>query len=242
MKEYSLHKKNIENNGFTIIEDFYSPGEVDRMIEVIDQSDQSNSSFRKSNDLFAIRKFLHEIPAIKQFIFNDRLRSWISELFGENYFPVKSIYFDKPGSSNWFVSYHQDLTISVDKKIELDGFGPWSIKPGQFSVQPPLYILENIYTIRIHFDDTNENNGALKVIPGSHRKGIYRPQLIDWSKEKEVSCNVKRGGIMIMKPLLLHSSGRTVNNDQRRVAHIELSDLELPSPLQWSEKIGVNAF
>jgi ectoine hydroxylase-related dioxygenase (phytanoyl-CoA dioxygenase family) len=50
-----------------------------------------------------------------------------------------------------------------------------------------LDILENIYTIRIHLDDTDENNGALKVVPKSHAKGIYRPETIDWTVETEQS-------------------------------------------------------
>ena len=87
---------------------------------------------------------------------------------------MKSIYFDKPAGSNWFVSYHQDLTISVNAKIDLGGFGPWTVKQDQYAVQPPLQILENNFTIRIHLDDTDENNGALKVIPGSHLKGVCR--------------------------------------------------------------------
>ncbi|MEI9955286.1 MAG: phytanoyl-CoA dioxygenase family protein [Ferruginibacter sp.] len=101
---------------------------------------------------------------------------------------------------NWFVSYHQDLTISVDKKITLEGFGPWATKQNQFSVQPPLQILEDNFTIRIHLDNTDENNGALKVIPGSHLKKVYRPETIDWTIEKEAVCKVNKGGVMIMKP------------------------------------------
>ena len=149
---------------------------------------------------------------------------------------VKSIYFDKHETSNWFVTYHQDLTISVDKKIENKGFGPWTVKSNQFAVQPPLNILENIFTLRIHLDDANENNGALKVVPKSHLKGICRLETIDWSLEPETTCNVPKGAIMIMKPLLLHSSGKTINNKKRRVIHIEFSNLELPHDMNWAEK------
>ncbi|HSC40278.1 MAG TPA: phytanoyl-CoA dioxygenase family protein, partial [Chitinophagaceae bacterium] len=137
--------------------------------------------------------------------------------------------------SNWFVSYHQDLTISVDRKTEADGFGLWTIKQGWFAVQPPMPILESNYTIRIHLDDTDEANGALKVIPGSHRKGVYRPETIGRVIETEAVCRVKRGGVMIMKPLLLHSSGRTTNDNRRRVVHIEFSRHALPDGLQWAE-------
>nr|WP_317166891.1 phytanoyl-CoA dioxygenase family protein [Chryseobacterium indologenes] len=160
------------------------------------------------------------------------------EIFGEKYFVVKSIYFDKPETSNWYVAYHQDLTISVDKKMELQGFGPWTTKQNYFAVQPPLEILENIYTIRIHLDDTDENNGALKVIPESHSKGIYRRETIDWKVETENICNVRKGGIMLMKPLTLHGSNRTTNGKKRRVIHIEFSDMELPEALKWSEKMN----
>lgn len=139
--------------------------------------------------------------------------------------------------SNWFVAYHQDLTISVDKKVETENFGPWTVKQNQFAVQPPLEILKSNFTIRIHLDDTDEQNGALKVIPKSHN-AIYRPETIDWEKESEVVCNVNKGGIMIMKPLLLHSSGRTTNNKKRRVIHIEFGNQNLPQNLNWSEYLN----
>ncbi|SHF87697.1 Phytanoyl-CoA dioxygenase (PhyH) [Chryseobacterium arachidis] len=86
-------------------------------------------------------------------------------------------------------------------------------------------------------DDTDENNRALKVVPKSHSKGIYRPETIDWTVETEEICSVEKGGIMIMKPLLLHGSNRTTNGKKRRVIHIEFSDLELPEELNWSERI-----
>lgn len=230
------HKNSIQENGFTVINNFFSEGEIEKIGEVIQNIDTSRETFRKSDDLFAIRQFLKEIPEVKDLIFNDNIKNIITGIFGEQYFVVKSIYFDKPEKSNWYVAYHQDLTISVDKKTELAGFGPWTTKQDQFAVQPPLDILENIFTIRIHLDDTDEHNGALKVIPKSHSKGIYRPETIDWSVETETICSVEKGGIMIMKPLLLHGSNRTTNGKKRRVIHIEFSDRRLPEGLHWSEK------
>lgn len=234
------HKTEILRNGFTVLNDIYTEDEVNKIAYIIDTADTSGETFRKSADLFAIRQFLKEVPETVPFIFNENLCNIIRQLFGEKYFVVKSIYIDKPEQSNWFVAYHQDLTISVDKKAEVEGYGPWTVKQNQFAVQPPINVLENIYTIRIHLDDTDENNGALKVVPGSHAKGIYRPETIDWSVETETTGNVKAGGIMIMKPLLLHSSGRTTNNNKRRVIHIELSDIELSQELQWAERSHVN--
>ncbi|PIF47015.1 phytanoyl-CoA dioxygenase PhyH [Chryseobacterium sp. 52] len=232
------HKKYILEKGFTVINSVFSDDEIEKITETIKKADTSRENFRKSDDLFAVRQFLKEIPKVKDLIFNDTVKTIIRELFGEKYFTVKSIYFDKPETSNWYVAYHQDLTISVDKKLEMEGFGPWTTKYNQFAVQPPLSILENIYSIRIHLDNTDEYNGALKVVPGSHAKGICRPETIDWSTETERICSVEKGGIMIIKPLILHGSNRTTNGKRRRVIHIEFSDRELPEGLQWSERIN----
>ena len=232
------HKSHILEYGFAVINNVFSQKELEEIKHALQNIDTSKENFRKSEDLFAIRQFLKEVPEIKSLVFNENIQRVIKKIFGEKYFVVKSIYFDKPETSNWYVAYHQDLTISVDKKLDLPDFGPWTTKKNQFAVQPPLNILENIYTIRIHLDDTDQNNGALKVVPKSHTKGIYRPETIDWTIETEEICNVEKGGIMIMKPLTLHGSNRTTNGKKRRVIHIEFSDMELPEVLKWSERMN----
>ncbi len=234
------YKEQFSNNGYIILLDIFSKSEIENICQSIEQSDKSKETFRKSADLFAIRQFLKEIPEVNNCIFNNLLVNIIREIFGHDYFITKSIFFDKPGSSNWYVAWHQDLTISVDKKNEVAGFGAWTNKQNQFAVQPPLSYLENNFTIRIHLDETNLANGALKVIPGSHKKGVWRADAINQSMYKEDICNVPAGGVMIMHPLLMHSSGRTTNNKQRRVIHIEFSNKELPSDLNWSEKLLLN--
>ena len=233
------NRQELNHLGFTVLDNIFSDAEIDNILSAINSCDTSNPTFRISQDLFAIRQFLKEIPAIQTLIFNSKLKFTIKNILGDNFFVVKSIYFDKPEKSNWFVSYHQDLTISVDKKTSIANYGPWSVKQNQFAVQPPLDILKNIYTIRIHLDNTDENNGALKVVPKSHLKGIYRPETIDWTKESEVICSVSKGGIMLMRPLLLHSSSRTTNAKQRRVIHLELSNTDLDPELNWAEKINI---
>lgn len=230
-------KEKIQIEGFAVIDGIYNDQEIEQIVEVIDSLDSSSPTFRKSKDLFAVRQILKEAPAIQNIIFSTNVKAVLEELFGCDYFVTKSIYFDKPASSNWFVPYHQDLTISVDAKSELQGFENWTVKQGQYAVQPPLSVLENNFTLRIHLDDTNENNGALKVIPKSHARGIYRADSINWEQEKETTCNVRKGGIMVMKPLLLHASNRTTNEKRRRVIHIEFSKSNLPYPINWAEKI-----
>jgi ectoine hydroxylase-related dioxygenase (phytanoyl-CoA dioxygenase family) len=214
---WTQYKTQVDANGFAIIDTVCTDNEIADIISVIEKTEARGETLRKSVELFAILQFLKEIPGVLPLLLNSKLRQVIGTIIGSDYFVVKSIYFDKPKTSNWFVAYHQDLTISVNKKADIQNFGPWTVKQNQFAVQPPLQILESIYTIRIHLDETNQDNGALKVIQRSHSKKIYRPEIINWNIKTEAVCNVTKGGIMIMKPLLLHSSGRTINNKRRRL-------------------------
>jgi ectoine hydroxylase-related dioxygenase (phytanoyl-CoA dioxygenase family) len=229
----------IEKDGFSVVNDIFTDEEINHLLKAISLADHGKALFRKNAGLFAIRQFLKQVPVATGIIFNHKLRSALFEIFGDDYFLVKSIYFDKPEASNWFVAYHQDLTIAVDKKQALEGFGPWTIKQNQFAVQPPLEILQDNFTLRIHLDHTDENNGALKVIPNSHLRGLYRPGKTDLAKQTECICDVNKGGIMLMKPLLLHASGRTTNHAQRRVVHLEFSRSILPGDIDWAECIQV---
>lgn len=227
----------INSEGFTIINSVYTDNEIEKLISLIEKMTENKTetaTFRKSQDLFAIRQFHKEIPETLPFIFNQNLHDIIESTFGKGYFITKSIYFDKPEKSNWFVAYHQDLTISVDRKIEAENFENWTTKQNHFAVQPPMAILEKNFTIRIHLDKTTKENGALKVINNSHSKGIFRVENLE--TENETICEVEKGGIMIMKPLLFHASNKTTNNERRRVIHIEFSNQKLPSELEWSEK------
>ncbi len=235
MQDFSINNKQIADEGFTIIDSIFSNEEIAAIINRIETADSSNEKFRKTADLFAIRQFLQEVP-VADLLFNESLKIIVRKIFGNNYFLVKSIYFDKPEQSNWFVSYHQDLTISVDRKAELENFGPWTSKQNQFAVQPPVEFLENSFTIRIHLDDTNDENGALKILPGSHKEGICRIENRNKTIDEKI-CNVNAGGIMIMKPLLFHSSSRSTNNKKRRVIHLEFCALDLPREVNWAEKM-----
>lgn len=230
-------KNEITSEGFTIINNVYTENEIEKIIFLIEKKTENNTenaTFRKSQDLFAIRQFHKEIPETLDFIFNQNLKDIIENTFGKGYFITKSIYFDKPEKSNWFVAYHQDLTISVNKKIEIENFENWTVKQNQFAVQPPTAILEKNFTIRIHMDKTTKDNGALKVINNSHSKGIFRVENLEI--ENETICEVEKGGIMIMRPLLFHASNKTTNNERRRVIHIEFSNQQLPDGIDWSEK------
>lgn len=151
--------------------------------------------------------------------------------------PVRSILFDKTESENWPVLWHQDLTIAVAEERKLPGYGPWSHKDKSPHVQPPVSLLKNMVTIRLHLDETSSTNGALRVIPGSHRNGkIGTGDLRDFDKEGAVTCECSPGDALLMSPLILHSSRRSESPARRRVLHFEYArDVDLDDSLRWFE-------
>ena len=233
--KYAKHKTELEENGYSVISNVYSDQEILQIVECIKNTSSDNDEVMKTKDVFAIRQLLKHIPELGKILYNQNLIALLSDLSQSEYFLTKAIYFDKPCTSNWFVAYHQDLSISVDNKVDVKNYTNWTFKKGQYGVQPPLKILEDTITIRIHLDNTNKENGALKVIPKSHLDGIVRVDSKNWNLKNEYVCEVEKGGVMLMKPLTLHASDRTTNGKQRRVIHLEFNKHQLSKPLQWLE-------
>ncbi|BAO77150.1 phytanoyl-CoA dioxygenase family protein [Winogradskyella sp. PG-2] len=171
---YTKHTIELYDYGYSIIDTFYSNEEIKGIISCLESNKLETKSLSKSKKIYAIRQLFKAVPDLKNLVFNQKLINLITSLSETNPFLIKAIFFDKPPESNWFVPYHQDISISVNKKVELNSYKNWTIKKGLYCVQPPHKILEKTITIRIHLDDTNKDNGALKIIPKSHQKKNYK--------------------------------------------------------------------
>ncbi|UOE33197.1 phytanoyl-CoA dioxygenase family protein [Hymenobacter monticola] len=222
-------------NGFAVLPDLYAPDEVAALLRTVERAPISGPNFRRSQEVFAIRDLVGEVPALWPLLDTAALRQLLEQLFPAGCQLVKAIYFDKPAGSNWLVAWHQDLMINVNQRAELHGFGPWTSKPEGVSVQPPVAVLENVVTLRLHLDDCDGTNGALKVVPGSHQRGVVPAATIADLTPEATVCAVPAGGVMLMKPLLLHASNRSTSNRPRRVMHLEFASVELPAGLAWRE-------
>jgi hypothetical protein len=175
------------------------------------------------------------LPELKDLATSARLMQLVRPYLPGTPVPVRGIYFDKSPEINWIVPWHQDLTLAFKKRVELPGFGPWSVKEGIPHVQPPVDLLMRMITLRLHLDDADESNGALRVLSGSHRLGRLTPQQIQ-DLRQEVSattCTAAAGDALLMRPLLLHASGRSTSGRHRRVLHFEYAGFDLPSGLEW---------
>jgi ectoine hydroxylase-related dioxygenase (phytanoyl-CoA dioxygenase family) len=128
----------------------------------------------------------------------------------------------------------------VKARIETEGFSGWTRKSKTHGVCPSEEFLKDTVTVRIHLDDTNEANGALKVIPGSHNRRLTDTEIgLITQNSIPYTCDVDAGGIQIMKPLLLHASSKATSQKHRRVIHLEFNSMDLPNGLEWAERFEI---
>jgi ectoine hydroxylase-related dioxygenase (phytanoyl-CoA dioxygenase family) len=221
----------VEFDGYAIVPDVLGPARLRSLIAAFEGSAVSSVKRGGTRNLL-------DLPAARELATSDDLRNLVRPILGDDAFVVRGILFDKTEDANWKVPWHQDVTIAVSNRIEVDGFGPWTTKQGVLHVQPPAYVMQHMLSVRIHLDDCPENNGALRVLPGSHLNGKLGESSIEQVvKEKNaVVCEVKAGGVLLMRPLLLHSSSASDIPRHRRVIHLDFANASLPDGLCWFEQ------
>jgi hypothetical protein len=149
--------------------------------------------------------------------------------------PVRASLFDKSPERNWALGWHQDRTIAVRRRIEIPGFGDWTVKAGIAHVVPPFAILERMLTLRIHIDPAGMDNAPLLVVPGSHLLGrVAEPDVAAMAgRLGTVACPAARGDLWVYATPILHASARAAKPSRRRVLQLLYSADDLPRGLAW---------
>jgi len=163
-------KRQVEKDGFAVCEGLLSQELIERFMDELTRIGQSGS-VRQRDGIFAVRNLLDVCPEVRSLADSKLVRHYVEPILGDSFLPVRGILFDKIPDANWKVPWHQDVTIAVRERIDVAGFGPWSVKAGVQHVQPPAGVLEKMLSVRVHLDDCGAENGALRVIPGSHLSG-----------------------------------------------------------------------
>jgi hypothetical protein len=171
---------------------------------------------------------------------NGPVAQLVAKALGPRVRPVRAIAFNKSPGSNWSLGWHQDRTINVARRADVEGFGPWTVKQGSPHVEPPFALIAAMLTLRIHLDPVTPANAPLDIALGSHRQG-YIPE----SRVAEVvaaspivACLAQPGDIWAYATPILHASARSTGTDQRRVLQVDYSADNLPAPLEWALDIS----
>jgi ectoine hydroxylase-related dioxygenase (phytanoyl-CoA dioxygenase family) len=218
-----------ERLGYAVTAPILTPTETTRLISLIEQNTASDEKRG------GIRDIMHRLPAFQQVAQHPAVCSIVDDVLSVDAFVVRTTFFDKTDAANWKVPWHQDVTIAVSERRELEGFGPWSSKEGVTHVQPPTEVLNRMVTVRIHLDPCPATNGALRVMPGTHKLGrINQNEASQYVfDDQAVCCEAEAGAALVMRPLLLHASSPASKPAHRRVLHFDFATGDLPAGLQW---------
>jgi non-heme Fe2+,alpha-ketoglutarate-dependent halogenase len=153
---------------------------------------------------YSINGWQRRCRSIYDLVYEPRILDYVEDLLGPNLVNIMTHYFSKDPGDDKQVSWHQDASY-------------WPLTPSK------------TVTVWLAIDDTDEENGAMQFIPGSHLHGQIPfehstpeernvlgqsvPTAEAWGGPPD-SINLKAGQISIHTDLMLHSSG--INRSARR--------------------------
>lgn len=147
---------------------------------------------------------------------------------------VRGLFFDKPPGAGWALPWHKDYTVAVRAHGTLGRFRKPTTKAGVPHLEAPTDLLARMLTARIHLDDMTDENGPLRVIPGSH----CFDRTDDDEPREPVTIRCRAGDVLLMRPLLTHASGHAdpATARHRRVVHLECAPAgEMGDGYEWRE-------
>jgi ectoine hydroxylase-related dioxygenase (phytanoyl-CoA dioxygenase family) len=211
-------ERDMSDPGFWSEENVLSNDECDRLLETL--SDRSVKRGRAG----ARHLMSHRTAAT--LASSPRLLGLARRALGGRAVPYRATLFEKSGAANWLVTWHQDTALPLEVAFDAPGWGPWSRKAGITYAHAPGWALSRILALRIHLDASKSDNGPLKVVPGSHTAGVMTDEEVSAlaKAQRQVECLVGRGGVLAMRPLLIHASSKAKSGEPRRVLHIEYAE------------------
>ena len=220
-----ISKITLDQDGYALIDDAITEAEVAAVLNHLGTLALAGAGTRNLLDLPWCQALAHQLRAYLALLSVLPLQS----------IAVQCTYFDKNPDRNWLVSPHQDLAIPVKAKIPHPDLSGWSEKEGQVFVQAPEPLLKQLLAVRLHLDACGPENGPLRVVPGSHRQGRLSDAQIKTlrASSHEITCCLQAGGILLMRPLLIHASSKAVVPTHRRVMHFLFGPMSPGYGLQW---------
>jgi ectoine hydroxylase-related dioxygenase (phytanoyl-CoA dioxygenase family) len=221
----SVSRPGIDRDGFVLIGRLLCDDRIHSLRAACEAVPRDSANRRAG-----VRDLLRNVPEVRALAESPPVRAAVEPVLHAGAFVTRAILFDKTSDSNWSIPWHQDTAIAVQQRLDVPGFGPWSIKGDVHQVQPPAQVLVGMVTLRVHLDECGEENAPLLVLPGSHREGLLtEEQIAKWKGSvRPVACTTGAGGAVLMRPLLLHSSLKAERPGRRRVVHLEFASGPLP--------------
>jgi ectoine hydroxylase-related dioxygenase (phytanoyl-CoA dioxygenase family) len=165
-------------------------------------------------------------PSVSAIARDERLLTIAKRAVGETAIPFRATLFEKTGEKNWLIAWHQDTALPLASKFDALGWGPWSEKAGVLYAHAPESALSRVIALRIHLDPSTLENGPLRVIPNIGLDRVLKDDevatIVNTHAAVDVPC--PQGGVIAMRPLIIHASSKAISDAPRRVLHVEYTD------------------
>jgi ectoine hydroxylase-related dioxygenase (phytanoyl-CoA dioxygenase family) len=207
--------KTVRDEGYGLIPNVFPPSQVESLLNSLQQEALPRTRA-------GVRHVLRS-PSVAKIANDPRMQEIARRILGPAAIPFRATLFEKLADSNWLVAWHQDTALPLQQRREASGWGPWSIKDGVNYAHAPAKALERVVALRLHLDDSNLDNGPLRVLPATHTKGVLTDdEILSFAEQTgSVNCLMPTGGIVAMRPLVIHASSKSQTDNPRRVLHIE---------------------
>lgn len=233
---------NLDRDGFCMLNQAVDSETIQRLSSLFDDAfdDELQAIGPRSSrgHVYAARNLIELIPAVRTVWQAGSMLTLLQAQLGERFGLVRALFFDKPPERTWNLPWHKDTTIAVkDHTARSSAFSRPTIKAGVPHVIANDQILRQMLTLRIHLDEVTDENGPLRVIPGSH----VASDSFGLGEEHAVTVYADAGDVLAMRPLISHSSGPSCEGTQRhrRILHLEFSATDrLPDGYQWHDFIS----
>src|SRR5271154_960119 len=210
-------RKQIKEHGFAIERDVLAASEIAHLLGELRVADlpRSRAGIRHAMQHASVARIARDT----------RLLGFAQEVLGAAAIPFRATLFDKSPISNWLVAWHQDTALPLRERKEVEGWGPWSVKDGVIYAHASPSALSQVLALRLHLDDSRTESGPLRVLPGTHQRGVLTDEeMSKLAGELPANeCTVNAGGVLLMRPLIVHASSKSRSEMPRRVLHIEYS-------------------
>ena len=195
-----------EAHGYLIAEPVLSSDaldELERELPIV-----SNAGTRTLLQKSAFRALAARLRA------HERLSDYLGNLVA-----IEGIFFHKHRDRNWSLMPHWDSVIPTA------GDGPCKPageKERMACAHAPLDFMRQCVAVRLALDEVPE--GDIQVEVGTHKTSDRQPA---------TTLVVPRGGAVLMRPCLIHSSAKLTASLERRVVHLLYAPRELPDGYRW---------
>lgn len=215
----------LERDGVVVLPALLDDGACDHILDVLARFDGAGSrNLLEEGEIRMLAGSLRDDPVLAALLPHDAVC-------------VQCTLFSKDADARWAVGAHQDLGVPVAHRVDALGFTGWREKEGVLYVQPPAALLARLVAVRLQLDPDAAASGPLEVVPGSHHRRLSAAEAATFGAATRVPCVPDRGGAVVMRPLVVHASGKGDPAIPRRVLHFVYAP---PSPghgLAWATAI-----